>query len=94
MTPQKHIQKTLKKTLDSLGFDVSDEKLLTLEKPKQENFGDIATTVAMILAKTAKKAPRKIAQDIIDNFQIDPFFVEKIEIAGPGFINFYLAPSC
>jgi arginyl-tRNA synthetase len=94
MTPQKHIQTTLKKTLESLGFDVSDAKLLTLEKPKQENFGDIATTVAMLLAKVAKKAPSQIAEDIISNFDIDPFFIEKIEIAGPGFINFYLAPTC
>lgn len=94
MTPQQHIQKTLKKTLQRLGFDTSDERLLILEKPKQETFGDVATTVAMMLAKSAKKAPRLIAQNIVDNFDIDPFFVEKIEIAGPGFINFYLSRVC
>ena len=94
MTPQEHIQKTLKQTLGNLGFDTSDERLLTLENPKQENFGDVATTVAMTLAKAAKKAPRLIAQDIVDNFDIDPFFVKKIEIAGPGFINFYLSGAC
>ncbi len=94
MTPQQHIQQNLKKALEQLGFDTSDPKIVLLEKPKQDNFGDVATTAAMTLARLAKKAPRAIAQDIIDHFEIDPFYVEKIEIAGPGFINFYLAPSC
>ncbi len=93
MTPQQYIQNNLKTTLEKLGFDV-DAKLLALEKPKQDNFGDVASTAAMSLARVAKKAPRRIAQDIIDNFDIDPFYIDKIEIAGPGFINFYLAPSC
>jgi len=93
MTPQQHIQNSLKKTLEALGFYV-ENKFLILEKPKQENFGDIASTAAMTLARVAKKAPRQIAQDIIDNFVIDPFYIEKIEIAGPGYINFYLAPAC
>lgn len=93
MTPQQHIQNNLQKAFEKLGFDV-EEKLLQLEQPKQDNFGDIASTAAMSLARVAKKAPRLIAQDIIDNFDIDPFYIDKIEIAGPGFINFYIAPSC
>ncbi len=94
MTPQEHIQTTLKKTLESLGFDTADKKILTLEKPKQENYGDIATTVAMMLARVAQKAPRQIAEDIVSHIEVDPFYVEKIDIAGPGFINFYLAKTC
>lgn len=94
MTPQQHIRTTLKTTLEKLGFEVSDDRFLALEKPKQESFGDIATTVAMMLAKIAKKAPAMIARDIVDHFEINPFYIEKIEIAGPGFINFYLARTC
>jgi len=93
MTPQEHIQHNLARTLEKLGFTL-DAKLLLLEKPKQENFGDMASTAAMSLARTAKKAPRVIARDIIDNFDIDPAYIDKIEIAGPGFINFYLSPYC
>ncbi|MBN1560904.1 arginine--tRNA ligase [candidate division KSB1 bacterium] len=94
MTPQEHIQSVLSKTLETLGFETIDPRLLLLEKPKQENFGDIASTAAMNLAREAKRAPRVIAQEIIDHFEIDPFYIDKIEIAGPGYINFYLAPAC
>ena len=94
MTPLQHIQTKLESALRALGFDTNDPLLLLLEKPKQENFGDVASTVAMSLAKVAKKNPRQIAQDIVEQFEIDPFYVEKIEIAGPGFINFYLSTRC
>ncbi len=94
MKPQEHIRQQLEKALNACGFDTFDKRLLNLEKPKQENFGDASSPAAMNLAKVAKKAPRQIAQKIIDAFEIDPHFIEKIEIAGPGFINFYLANSC
>lgn len=94
MKPQQHIQKNLKETLAKLGYDVHDDRLFLLEKPKQEGHGDAASTAALTLAKTVKKAPRLVAQEIVDHFQIDPFFIEKVEIAGPGFINFYLSQTC
>jgi len=94
MTPHQHIQNRIAQALVKLGFDISDEKLLILEKRKLENFGDIATTVALSLAKSAQRPPREIAQQIVDAFEIEPSIIERIEIAGPGFINFYLSPSC
>jgi arginyl-tRNA synthetase len=94
MKPQEHIQNNIKLALDSLGYDTSDPRLLNLETPKQENFGDISWPAAMTLAKVAKKAPRKIAEDIVEKLDVDPHYVEKINIAGPGFINFFLAPKC
>ncbi|MBN1466740.1 arginine--tRNA ligase [candidate division KSB1 bacterium] len=93
MTPQEHIQSRLIKTLELLGYE-TDPKLLLLEKPKQDNFGDIASPAAMSLARIAQKPPRSIARDIISHFEIDPFYIEQIQIAGPGYINFYLAPAC
>lgn len=56
--------------------------------PNKKDFGDINTNVAMQLAKDLKKNPRIIAQDIADKFKNK--LVEKIELAGPGFLNFYL----
>lgn len=63
------------------------ERDIEIEIPREENFGDLSTPVAMGLAKELKKSPKKIAQEIISSIgHIDIF--EKIEIAGPGFINF------
>lgn len=62
----------------------------TLEIPREKAHGDFATNVAMLLSKENRKAPRQIAQIILNNFANIQQYVEKIEIAGPGFINFYL----
>ena len=55
-----------------------------------DRFGDYQCNAAMELAGALKKAPRQIAQEFVDAAQL-PDFVEKIEIAGPGFINFFLS---
>ncbi|MBN1480172.1 arginine--tRNA ligase [candidate division KSB1 bacterium] len=94
MTPREHIQAHLKKAFDKLGFNIDDASLFTLEQPKVENFGDLACTAAMTLARVEKKAPRRIAQEIIANYELDPFYIDRVDLAGPGFINFYLAPAC
>lgn len=60
-----------------------------LEVPREENHGDYATNIAMVLAGQAGMAPRDIAQIIVDNLA-ELELVSKVEIAGPGFINFYL----
>lgn len=60
---------------------------IEIETPKEESFGDLSTPIAMGLAKTLKKPPRKIAEDIVNEIKGQDIF-EKIEIAGPGFINF------
>ncbi|ACL06175.1 Arginyl-tRNA synthetase [Desulfatibacillum aliphaticivorans] len=64
-----------------------------LEEPKQEAHGDFSTNIAMVMAKVQKMAPRKIAEAIVDNLEDPENFLVKTEIAGPGFINFYLRPS-
>lgn len=56
--------------------------------PQKSEFGDINCNVALMLAKPLGKAPRDIAQEIIKNFSHP--LVEKVELAGPGFLNFYL----
>jgi arginyl-tRNA synthetase len=61
-----------------------------LELPKDKAHGDYATNMAMQLARVAKKAPRKIAEELVEHFDKNKASIEKIEIAGPGFINFYM----
>jgi len=66
---------------------------VVLELPKDKAHGDYATNMAMQLARVAKKAPRMIAEEIVANFDKSKASIEKIEIAGPGFINFYMNNS-
>ncbi|AAD36169.1 arginyl-tRNA synthetase [Thermotoga maritima MSB8] len=61
-----------------------------VEIPPRKEFGDLSTNVAMKLAKTLKKNPREIAQEIVKSLDEDPSF-DRIEIMGPGFINFFLS---
>ena len=63
---------------------------ISLETPKDSGHGDLATNAAMVLAKPAKLAPRALAERIVPLIASDPY-VEKVEIAGPGFINLTLA---
>jgi len=60
---------------------------IQLETPRDKANGDYATNIAMQLTKLAKKPPRAIAQAILDNLETAGTVIEKIEIAGPGFIN-------
>ncbi|MBS4218860.1 arginine--tRNA ligase [Bacillus sp. FJAT-49711] len=64
-----------------------------LETPKDKTHGDYSTNMAMQLARIAKKAPRVIAEQIQTHFDLSKASIEKIEIAGPGFINFYMDNS-
>ncbi len=63
---------------------------IMLEKPKEKSHGDFAANIAMQLARVAKMAPRKIAEQIVEQIDEDKANIEKIEIAGPGFINFFM----
>jgi arginyl-tRNA synthetase len=65
---------------------------ITLEPPKDASHGDLATNAAMVLAKAAGKPPRALAERIAPLIAADRQ-VEKVEIAGPGFINLTLAPA-
>ncbi len=77
------------KTLNS---EVSLDEI-QLEIPKNSEHGDFSTNLALILAKPERKAPRKIAEILVAALQGNPL-CDKIEIAGPGFINFRLAATC
>ena len=72
-------------------FLLTDFPAVQLEVPPQKEFGDYASNFAMQTAKLAKTNPRSIAQSIAKRIQ-EPW-LEKVEIAGPGFMNFYLKPD-
>jgi len=61
-----------------------------VEEPKEKQHGDLATNFAMVMAREAKMAPRKIAEIIASKMNTSGTFIEKVEVAGPGFINFFL----
>ncbi|MEJ2507055.1 MAG: arginine--tRNA ligase, partial [Ignavibacteriaceae bacterium] len=65
------------------------EAELIFEEPKITAHGDLSCNAAMTLAKKLKKNPRQIAEEIISNLDYDKDIIQKIEIAGPGFINFF-----
>src|SRR6266568_9494297 len=62
---------------------------IILDTPRDKTHGDLATTLALVLAKPEAKPPRKIAEIITRNINDAEGIIEKTEIAGPGFINFF-----
>ncbi|MBQ2777739.1 MAG: arginine--tRNA ligase [Peptococcaceae bacterium] len=74
-------------------FDFAEMPAFIVEVPKDKSHGDFATNAAMLLTKQAKLKPRDIAQAIVDSLNKDSKLIEKVEIAGPGFINFYLSQN-
>ena len=89
---QNNIKLALKASLTTLGlFDESIE--IELETPKDTTNGDYSSNVAMKYAKIARKAPFMIADDIVKALSTDGLFIKDIQVAKPGFINFYLDPS-
>ncbi|QSE49830.1 arginine--tRNA ligase [Shewanella putrefaciens] len=91
-----HIQSLLEQTIESFkqrGILPADfEARIQVDRTKDKSHGDLATNLAMMLTKVAGKNPRELAQLIIDTLPASAF-VAKVEIAGPGFINFFINDS-
>src|SRR5215471_7818154 len=69
-----------------------DQSRIVVEPPRDAAHGDMATNAAMVLAKDAGKKPRELAQAIADGLAADAL-VQKVDVAGPGFINLTLKPA-
>ncbi|MBE0467877.1 MAG: arginine--tRNA ligase [Candidatus Desulforudis sp.] len=65
----------------------------TVEVPREKNFGDFATNLALLLTKPARRSPRQIADILINHLKPEELQVQEVSIAGPGFINFHLHPD-
>ncbi|MBI4590757.1 MAG: arginine--tRNA ligase [Candidatus Rokubacteria bacterium] len=80
----------LKVALRGVGIEPPDD--LLWEVPREEAHGDYATNVAMVLAKSVRRQPRQVAELIRQHFPGIPE-VARVEVAGPGFLNIFLAPD-
>ena len=95
----KETQKELRlRIIEALGRAVANGELpaepipdFIIEKPANSANGDFSANVALAGARAFKKAPRAIAESIVGNLDLEDTLFEKVEIAGPGFLNFYLS---
>lgn len=93
------VKELIQKALDNLcgagDISVNPETLpkFDVSRSKDTKFGDFATNVALVLSKELKQKPRDLAQRLINSMERDPSVIERCEIAGPGFINFFLSPE-
>ncbi len=81
------LKRLIRTALKKIGTEV-DEDAVVIENCKEKSHGDYASTIALQLTRTLRRPPRDIAQDLLENLEAD--FIEKVEIAGPGFINFFV----
>lgn len=79
------LERALRGALKSAGIEPPAEIEITV--PREESFGDLSTTVALALAKALKRRPRAIAEDLLERIPDEGVF-EKMEVAGPGYMNF------
>lgn len=95
----KETQKELRlRIIEALGRAVANGELpaepipdFIIEKPANSANGDFSANVALAGARAFKKAPRAIAESIVNNLDLEDTLFERVEIAGPGFLNFYLS---
>lgn len=80
-----------KVALSKIGFQ--EEISIAFEKPNNPEHGDLSTNLALQLSSRLKNSPRKIAESIIQNLSFDENIIEKVDIAGPGFINIKFKPN-
>ena len=88
MTAADQIRAELIRAARGLGAPEDVDPLL--ERPRESSHGDWATNLAMVLAKPLKARPREIAERLRDSMSLDAAGVSKVDIAGPGFMNFWI----
>lgn len=82
------IKTALGAVLEEMGAPIGT---IMLERPRDPSHGDLATNVALMLAKPLSRAPRQIAEEIAERLDLAAAGVDSVEVAGPGFLNFRLA---
>src|SRR5215831_18717993 len=74
-------------------MDLTPPSELVLDTPKLKEHGDLSSNVAMVLAKSAKRRPQELAEALAQALGVETTVFEKIEVKGPGFLNFFLKPT-
>jgi arginyl-tRNA synthetase len=82
-----YLTERFRRAVQALGY--TDGLRPDFEKPRVPEHGDLTTNIAMVLARDLKRNPRQVATDIVANVNLEKEFVEKVEVAGPGFINIW-----
>lgn len=85
----RYIESAFKQALQDIGIASPN---LNFERPKIAEHGHLSTNIAMTLAKELRKKPIDIAQDILSHLSVNTSIIEKVDIAGAGFINIHLQP--
>ena len=85
------IENAVKSAIENGDLPQADIPKFIIEKPADKKNGDFSSNIAMAGARAFHKAPRMIAEAIVKNFSLDGGYIDRCEIAGPGFINFYLS---
>ena len=85
------IENAVKSAIENGDLPQADIPKFTIEKPADKKNGDFSSNIAMAGARAFHGAPRMIAEAIVKNFSLDGGYIDRCEIAGPGFINFYLS---
>jgi len=83
-----HVLDALTRVLVEMGVEGQP---IRLERPNDPDHGDLATNVALTLASKLRKQPRSIAEEIMERLDLDESVVSKVEVAGPGFLNFHFS---
>jgi len=86
------IQDRIYKSLLKLGIKGIEKTLIQVEETEDKDHGDYSSNIALRLSKELKQSPKDIAKEIIENLEKGED-IEKIEIAGPGFVNFFVSTS-
>ena len=86
---QQHLHAVVGAVL-SEGGDLDPVPEFALDVPKKADHGDFACNAAMLLAKRLRRPPREIAEDLATRLRESPGTIERVEVAGPGFVNIWL----
>jgi arginyl-tRNA synthetase len=87
---KEYIKREILKALEKLNYPVKD---FVIDEPKDNKFGDLSANIAMLLSKELKMNPREIAKIILGSLSLDSNNIAGADIAGPGFINFFVSDN-
>jgi arginyl-tRNA synthetase len=87
------IERAVRKAVDEGAIPPVEPGRIELERPKRKEHGDWASNVALSVASRLEMNPREVAETIAGSIEPAPEVISKVEVAGPGFINFHMSPA-
>jgi arginyl-tRNA synthetase len=87
---REHCLEALRRALAAVGGSTRE---IPLGRPDSDEHGDLATSIALKQAGELGTKPRALAERIVAHLSVDPDYVQRVDVAGPGFINFFAAPA-